>query len=515
MAENNSPALGLGVVKDGQVYYNTGYGLRDISNGIDANNDTLFFIGSNSKSFTAILVIKVLHEHFPELHESVLDTPIARLLPAYNFTLIDRYRSERTTFRDILSHRTGTLPEGVGTFFGAINEASELIYRQRYAPVWFHFVQILCMTTDIFPWLESWLQLDNLFAQLDMQTTTYIKVSDDHDNMPNRALGYFLLDGQLEKYNSELYKRTVPMNAAGGILSSMNDMAKYMQFILNNGRVGDVQVVPEEVMKWLQTLSNPLPSSGKLTVVNDKMATELGYSLGLFMGVYDGWLTVYHGGYLTPFNSQMSTFPELNLGIFTVTSGPGRLLPNVSHATLHYDVFDIIQGQRQLKVSPQPQQTNRAGSCIIPFDNWSNVYVRKATTIERKDFATDAGLLQDEEIVGHYGNGQSGEFDVIQKLNGSGDFQLYLSYGQWGQAWLSLLPGEESYNYLLVWDSDIVQEFYATDPSSEIIAVYDRVVRSITFLENGYPTGTYLRDQYLDDLPTTPWEAGSCGQQTI
>lgn len=109
----------------------------------------------------------------------------------------------------------------------------------------------------------------------------------------------------------------------------------------------------------------------------------------------------------------------------------------------------------------------------------------------------------------------TGEFDVIQKLNGSGDFQLYLSYGQWGQAWLSLLPGEESYNYLLVWDSDIVQEFYATDPSSEIIAVYDRVVRSITFLENGYPTGTYLRDQYLDDLPTTPWEAGSCGQQTI
>lgn len=46
----------------------------------------------------------------------------------------------------------------------------------------------------------------------------------------------------------------------------------------------------QEVMKWLQTLSNPLPSSGKLTVVNDKMATELGYSLGLFMGVYDGML---------------------------------------------------------------------------------------------------------------------------------------------------------------------------------------------------------------------------------
>lgn len=58
-----------------------------------------------------------------------------------------------------------------------------------------------------------------------------------------------------------------------------------------------------------------------------------------------GWMSLSHGGYLTPFNSQMSLFPALNLGIFTVTNGPGRLLPNVTHAKLHHDIFDIIQGQ--------------------------------------------------------------------------------------------------------------------------------------------------------------------------
>lgn len=60
----------------------------------------------------------------------------------------------------------------------------------------------------------------------------------------------------------------------------------------------------------------------------------------------------------------MSTFPELNLGIFTVTSGPGRLLPNVSHATLHYDVFDIIQGQR-LVVSTVYQTNDIASKYIL------------------------------------------------------------------------------------------------------------------------------------------------------
>ncbi len=58
-----------------------------------------------------------------------------------------------------------------------------------------------------------------------------------------------------------------------------------------------------------------------------------------------GWSTVSHGGYLPPFNSEMSLFPELSLGIMSVTSGPGRLLSHVSHATLHQDIFDILQGQ--------------------------------------------------------------------------------------------------------------------------------------------------------------------------
>jgi hypothetical protein len=45
----------------------------------------------------------------------------------YTFFYLCRYRTEYVTFRDILSHRTGTLPEAIGIFFGAINEASELV----------------------------------------------------------------------------------------------------------------------------------------------------------------------------------------------------------------------------------------------------------------------------------------------------------------------------------------------------------------------------------------------------
>lgn len=47
---------------------------------------------------------------------------------------------------------------------------------------------------------------------------------------------------------NENQRSVVVANAAGGILSNANDMAKYMDFFLNRGKVGDTQIVPEVSM---------------------------------------------------------------------------------------------------------------------------------------------------------------------------------------------------------------------------------------------------------------------------
>ena len=81
-------------------------------------NQTLFSIGSITKSVTGLLVVKVLSEKFPQLGESVLDTPIIQLAPNLNFTFSDRFRSEFTTFRDLLSHRTCLTNSGIDILLG-------------------------------------------------------------------------------------------------------------------------------------------------------------------------------------------------------------------------------------------------------------------------------------------------------------------------------------------------------------------------------------------------------------
>jgi len=47
--KGRTPAVGLSIVKDGEVVYTNGYGFRDVENSIPADPSTLFYIGSISK----------------------------------------------------------------------------------------------------------------------------------------------------------------------------------------------------------------------------------------------------------------------------------------------------------------------------------------------------------------------------------------------------------------------------------------------------------------------------------
>lgn len=113
MERQHVPAFGVSLVK-GNATYAKGYGLRDVEHNLPADGNTLFAIGSLSKSFAGLIVTRTLRDLYTEMGEAVLDTPIATLAPSYNLTFSDRYRSEQVTFRDLLSHRVCVLPEMSG-----------------------------------------------------------------------------------------------------------------------------------------------------------------------------------------------------------------------------------------------------------------------------------------------------------------------------------------------------------------------------------------------------------------
>ena len=78
MADWKVPGLAIAVVKDDEVVYAKGFGLRDVENELPVDADTLFAIGSATKAFTATLVAMSVSDGTLDW-----DTPVVDYLPRF------------------------------------------------------------------------------------------------------------------------------------------------------------------------------------------------------------------------------------------------------------------------------------------------------------------------------------------------------------------------------------------------------------------------------------------------
>ncbi len=77
-----------------------------------------------------------------------------------------------------------------------------------------------------------------------MANTTYIDFNGTYESNPDMSTPYILRNGTLVEFDMFQIRKVHMGLGAGGILSTSNDMAKYMDFHLNYGRIGDRQIVP-------------------------------------------------------------------------------------------------------------------------------------------------------------------------------------------------------------------------------------------------------------------------------
>ena len=107
---NRRPAVGfaVGVVRDGSLDLFRGHGFADLASGTPVTEETVFRIGSISKTFTAVAVMQLWEQGLVDL-----DAPANRYLRAYR--LIPARPGDRpATLRHLLTHTAG-LPEVVRT----------------------------------------------------------------------------------------------------------------------------------------------------------------------------------------------------------------------------------------------------------------------------------------------------------------------------------------------------------------------------------------------------------------
>ncbi|KAF4615106.1 hypothetical protein D9613_013016 [Agrocybe pediades] len=298
--------------------------------------DSVFAIASNSKLFLAISIgLLISNKTLAEERGISLTwfTKVRDIIPEWR--MMDEDMGRRVTLQDMLSHRTG-LPRhdyAEAPFKGGISELiSTMRYLRSSAEVreTFQYNNLIYEVLSYLPQVlvnqtfETYVS-QHLFGPLNMTSSTFSVAQAeergtmahgfqrDMQDLANRKNGtliptvpYFIRPGE-EKI----------LAGAGGVLTSARDMVSWMTMLMIEGRhpITNKTIVPEEVIKHVThgvSVSKGVPEFPELSVE--------AYGAGQRRLSYQGHDVIEHGGSLPGYKSQISRFPDDNLGIIVMSN---------------------------------------------------------------------------------------------------------------------------------------------------------------------------------------------------
>jgi CubicO group peptidase (beta-lactamase class C family) len=309
------PGMAIAVAVGDKVVLATGYGRADVENDVPATGETVYYIASATKPFTALMA-KIL-----ESRGTVdLESSLAAHLPD-GLTLADSLRPREVTLRDLLTHTSGIANDPISDRLAYTGEHDpETLWRllarstgAEGAPLGTFLYtntgyNILTMILDRETGTSWQDQLQKtVFDPLGLQRTTAYASVPPAKGWP-MAAPYFGLDpsGMKRLY---LVKQDNTMQSAGGMLTTARDLGRWLVFQLNDGRLDGRQVVDAAVVRATHEKLVDSPETGRPPFHSD------GYGLGWSHGSYRDHPLLMHGGSFPGFMTSVSFMPDAGIGV--------------------------------------------------------------------------------------------------------------------------------------------------------------------------------------------------------
>ena len=338
--EYNVPGMSVGIIKDGKIILSEGYGVLEEGKQEKADRHTLYSIASNTKAFISASIAKLV-----EQGKLKWDDKVKKHLPY--FELYDPCVSDMTTIRDLLSHRTG-----LGTYSGDViwyrsnYTAAEVADRASEIPPQFGFRSGYGYSNVMFITAgeviravtgKSWdvYVRENFLEPLGMNRT--VTSTNDLPKLTNVATPH-IPEGDMN--NSTDWVNWDNMGAAGGIISSADDMLKWIGMQLNRGIMNKDTFFLASSQKAMWTPNNSFAVS---TRAHDLFGRNFGgYGLGWSLNDYHGHHVVSHTGGYDGMYSSVYLLPNENLGIVVLTNSMHSIGPMLS-----FEIIDRLLGRKQ------------------------------------------------------------------------------------------------------------------------------------------------------------------------
>lgn len=400
------PGMAVAVIKDGTIVHSKGYGVASIKTNQKVTSSTLFGIASNSKAFTAAALAILVDEG-----KIKWDDKVQQHIP--EFKMYNDYVSREFTIRDLLTHRSG-LGLGAGDLMvwpdGHNFTPKDIIANIQYLkPVSgfrakYDYDNLLYIIAGVVVERvsgQSWTDFvtKRLLEPIGMKETAaswhLVK------NKANAIDPHVPIDGKLEVIHR--YSNTI-FDAAAGLYSNVDDLAKWLQFNLNKGAVNGKQIISKKQMQEMitpQTLESNYTSAPYNSLFK-------AYGLGWQLQDFNGKLEVSHTGGLEGIVTQTMFYPQLNLGITVLTNQQAGMAFRAVSNTIK-DFYLENPSTDWVKTYEELMARNVAHADGITTEVWKTVEASLKNKSSKKDAKSLIGSYQDKwfgEVVIYEKKGQ-------------------------------------------------------------------------------------------------------------
>jgi CubicO group peptidase (beta-lactamase class C family) len=315
--ERDIPGMAIAVVDDEKILWQQVLGHTSRSEERPVNPETIFSIQSMSKSFTALGVLMAVQDGLLDL-----DEPITTYLP--DFTVNSPYEEhpeKKMTLRLLLAHRAGFTHEApVGSNFDCRPHTFEehvlsisdswlrypVGYRYSYSNLGIDLAGYILQKKAGMPFWE-YIKV-KVLEPLGMTSSTLN--FEETKKRTNRAIGHVSPKSKVPGG----IPVDIPMIPAGAVYTNILDMARYLRFHINKGRVNGKQLLRKELIEEMHSVQFP------------EMKQKAGYCLCLDKSLVSDTYFLQHGGGGYGFITSMTMYPGLKIGVVTLTNSEESLV---------------------------------------------------------------------------------------------------------------------------------------------------------------------------------------------
>ncbi|MFC0396846.1 serine hydrolase [Paraburkholderia rhizosphaerae] len=332
MARTGVPGLAVAVVRGARTVYAKGFGTRQAGTRQPVDADTVFQLASLSKPVGASVVARQVG-----LGSVSWDTKVRDHLPW--FSLADPEVSKEVTIADLYAHRSG-LPDHAGDRLEDLGfDRDEILRRLRYLPLHPFRQSYFYTNFGLTAAAESvaaaahtdWASLSEQAIYQPLKMTRTSSRYADFAARENRAVGHVKTGDHWVIGPARMPDAQSP---AGGVSSSVNDMARWLAMMLGNGMLDGQRIVEEAPLN--AAISKQVQSSPP---GNGRPAGFYGY--GFNVGITAAGRDTYShsGAFALGAATNFVAVPSTGLAIIVLTNGYPIGVPE----TITAQFFDLVQ----------------------------------------------------------------------------------------------------------------------------------------------------------------------------